>query len=524
LRRCAGILLGLALLLLAAAPASAQVTQVTVTRFDDPPPGDCATDGCTLREAIPRFDPNVEVILPSSAQDYVLNSELGIGIHVTIRGPSTGLATIRLDAAAPQSSVFSIGTNLNVTMSNLRITDGRNDDSGGGIEVNDGATLNLVDSEVAGNRAANGAGIYGHGSTTLNLERSTVAGNTATGGAGGGVYVEGTATLTNSTVSGNTATRGGGLYASGGLSLQNTTVAGNGGGGLHSTTGQVAMRSTLLAGNAGGACSGQPGTGLDEYNLADDATCSLDGTGDRVAGALLAPLGDYGGPTRTQALYTGSPAIDAVPGGCLPVDQRQVARTSPCDIGAFEGSIAGGPPPGDQLPLPVAGKSVNAVPVRGTVRVKLPGRRRFRVLAEGEQIPVGTTVDTLKGRVTITAAGGQSADFYGGIFRIAQTKSARPLTTLRLVEKLSCGKRGKASVAAKRKKKRRLWGDGSGKFRTEGSYSSATVRGTKWLVEDRCSSTLTRVAKGRVAVRDFVKRKTVIVRAGKRYVAKRRGG
>ena len=44
--------------------------------------------------------------------------------------------------------------------------------------------------------------------------------------------------------------------------------------------------------------------------------------------------------------------------------------------------------------------------------------------------------------------------------------------------------------------------------------------GTKWLVEDRCKSTLTRVVRGRVSVRDFVKKKTVIVRAGKRYTAR----
>ena len=44
--------------------------------------------------------------------------------------------------------------------------------------------------------------------------------------------------------------------------------------------------------------------------------------------------------------------------------------------------------------------------------------------------------------------------------------------------------------------------------------------GTKWLVEDRCRSTLTRVVRGRVKVRDFAKKKTVTVRAGKRYTAR----
>jgi ferric-dicitrate binding protein FerR (iron transport regulator) len=73
-----------------------------------------------------------------------------------------------------------------------------------------------------------------------------------------------------------------------------------------------------------------------------------------------------------------------------------------------------------------------------------------------------------------------------------------------------------------KKKKRRLLGDGNGKFRTKGKHSAATVVGTKWLVEDRCKSTLTRVTKGRVSVRDFVKKKTVIVRAGKKYIARAR--
>jgi hypothetical protein len=178
------------------------------------------------------------------------------------------------------------------------------------------------------------------------------------------------------------------------------------------------------------------------------------------------------------------------------------------------------PPP--QLPPPVAGKTVNAFVARGTVRIRRPGSRGFVELGPGEQIPVGTTVDTLKGRVTLVAAGDQTADFYAGVFKLGQTSAATPLTTLRLVERIRCARAGKASTAARRKKKRRLWGDGSGKFRTRGKHSAATVVGTKWLVEDRCTSTLTRVANGVVSVRDFGKRKTVRVRAGKKYVAKAR--
>ena len=53
--------------------------------------------------------------------------------------------------------------------------------------------------------------------------------------------------------------------------------------------------------------------------------------------------------------------------------------------------------------------------------------------------------------------------------------------------------------------------DGKGRFRTSGSYGSATVRGTKWLVQDSCAGTLVRVARGVVEARDFGRRRTVSV-------------
>jgi hypothetical protein len=44
-------------------------------------------------------------------------------------------------------------------------------------------------------------------------------------------------------------------------------------------------------------------------------------------------------------------------------------------------------------------------------------------------------------------------------------------------------------------------------------FSAATVPGTRWLVQDSCSS-------GVVSVRDEVKRKTIVPHAGKTYLAK----
>ncbi len=160
------------------------------------------------------------------------------------------------------------------------------------------------------------------------------------------------------------------------------------------------------------------------------------------------------------------------------------------------------------------------------MRLKRPGSNRYVELKAGEKIPVGTSVDTRDGRVTITAAAGRgkapvSADFFDGLFKLSQSKASVPVTTLTLTEALNCPRGKKASAAAK-PKTRKLWGDGKGKFRTKGSYSAATVRGTRWLTQDRCDSTLTRVRKGVVSVRDEQLKKTVLVRAGRSYTARRK--
>ena len=185
------------------------------------------------------------------------------------------------------------------------------------------------------------------------------------------------------------------------------------------------------------------------------------------------------------------------------------------------------PPPDDPtptppLPEPVAGRTLNATPVVGTVKVKLPGSRRYVDLSQARQLPVGTSVDARKGTIELRAAGnGGAAKFFDGLFKIAgQTKGRRPLTTLTLTEALSCPKAKRASAAAKKVKSRKLWGDGKGAFRTKGRYSAATVRGTKWLVTDRCTTTVTRVRQGSVTVRDTVAKRTVIVRAGRSYTAR----
>ena len=72
---------------------------------------------------------------------------------------------------------------------------------------------------------------------------------------------------------------------------------------------------------------------------------------------------------------------------------------------------------------------------------------------------------------------------------------------------------------------RRLWGNGRGRFRTRGRYGAATVRGTKWLTDDRCDGTLVRVKRGKVAVKDLQRprKQARVVTAGQELFVKQRG-
>jgi hypothetical protein len=178
------------------------------------------------------------------------------------------------------------------------------------------------------------------------------------------------------------------------------------------------------------------------------------------------------------------------------------------------------------LPQPTVAKTANLEPVKGTVLVKQPSANGFVKLTRGNQIPIGSQVDTTNGSVRLTSAAGggrvQSGIFRGGLFALSQTRGPRPITDLRLARRLRCasGKR-RGHARAKRPRTRHLFGSAHGRFRTRGRHSAATIRGTEWFVKDSCRRTLTLSIRGTVVVRDFVKHRTVTLRSGQRYVARR---
>jgi DNA-binding beta-propeller fold protein YncE len=215
-------------------------------------------------------------------------------------------------------------------------------------------------------------------------------------------------------------------------------------------------------------------------------------------------------------------------GGTVLGHGRPVAQaTLQIQVAAAAAAPPPPPPPGVVAPTqalqPDLGETLLADPISGSIRVRLPGAESFQPLADIEELPMGSTIDARRGRVELTTVRDRSnrlqeGRFYGGVFRVRQRARDRFITELVLSERLArCPRRGSASAA--RAARRRLWGDGDGRFRSRGRYSSAAVRGTRWLVEDSCEGTLTRVRRGVVRVRDFVRDRTVVLRRGERYLA-----
>jgi hypothetical protein len=231
----------------------------------------------------------------------------------------------------------------------------------------------------------------------------------------------------------------------------------------------------------------------------------------------------------SYALVPGSYAVSAVLTGYTVTYGGSCSATGAVAIAENEAKACTVVADDKPLPAPKIRKTANLLRARGTIRIKKPKSNSFELLRTGEQVPVGTTVDARKGRVTLIVAADSKghtarAVFYDGIFKFTQTKGKKPITVLRLVEKLTaCKPSGKATIARKKVNKRRLWGDGKGRFQTKGKHSAATVVGTKWLVQDTCSSTLTKVARGKVEVTDFAKHRTVLVKKGHKYIARGRG-
>jgi PKD domain len=233
----------------------------------------------------------------------------------------------------------------------------------------------------------------------------------------------------------------------------------------------------------------------------------------------LAVTDNEGASTRT--VFNGTSVIENGAPSAQTVRVIRIARPAPPPR-ALPAPI--------QVPRPELGETVIVEPVEGRVRVQLPGEESFVRIETLRVIPVGSLVDTRRGKALLSSVrdrGGsiQQGRFFGGLFKVRQRRSQRYVTELFLRGRYGrCpeAENEPAAAAQRRSGRRKLWANANGRFRTQGRYSSSAVRGTRWLTQDSCEGTLTVVRRGLVAVRDFVRDTRTLVEAGDSYLARPR--
>jgi DNA-binding beta-propeller fold protein YncE len=270
-------------------------------------------------------------------------------------------------------------------------------------------------------------------------------------------------------------------------------------GGLGSGPGQMRGPLDVAIGADGNVLVADTGNfRLQEFTPAGQLVASYD----RVAGS----------PTPTFS----PDAVTAAPSGDIYLVDNRTERIL---------RVRAGPAP------PTLGRAANVAEVSGAVFVNTPGAGGFVPLEQARRIPVGSVLDARRGTVRLTTARDrqghtQTGRFDGGIFKFLQERQSGGLTELLLrggdFGPCRAAKPG-ASASLTRRQIRRLRARASGRFRTRGRYSASTVRGTVWNTIDRCDGTLTSVQNGSVVVRDLPRRRNVVVRAGRSYLARAPG-
>ena len=363
------------------ANAQLPVPPLTVNQPHDAGDGVCDST-CTLRDAViaANATPSSDVINFDPALTTVtLDGEIliqgGTGGALTING--NGAKVFTIDGGPGTNRIFFLNTG-SVTLTNVTLTGGE----GGGtffgpVVANTGGaiagylcTLLLDRVHVTNNWAIAGVGGVNLQQGHLRIKNSTVSANVAPSCSGVNVGgPDGTLQAVNSTFSDNTTLSdtgvGGGVCAASSTIFRNVTIVGNHagyGGGIFQTAGTIGLVNTIVAGNT--ADNGFPEILLQSgivtsagYNLIGDSPGDAANTSLPITYQLtdildtppmLSPLGDYGGPTPTHAIGSGSPLIDAgnhnfafdFDGSPLQTDQRGSGfprlLDNEVDIGAVE--------------------------------------------------------------------------------------------------------------------------------------------------------------------------------------------
>jgi len=414
----------------AAVVCSVQCTQISfvlVDTFDDladtgPGDGACATAAgtCSLRAAIQEANAQIgrqEIRLPQgfyllslegAYEDRAETGDLDVLNDLAIRGLGDAAHTV-IDAQA-LDRVFELHSGAHLLLEGVMVQGGYADSdtvNGAGIQVADGARLNLYRAMVNGNRAVgSGGGIYNLGQTII--LRSTISHNRSDED-GGGIYNEGVLALSMSTVSTNDAGgRGGGIGQSDAAStiIANATFnlnIANDGGSLDSQQGSVSMVNTILANSpSGGNCTPGP-ISSGGHNLSSDASCELEGPDDVTnTDPMLSGLHSVAGKgLPVHVLLEGSPAIgagdrsviDASRGDQLDIVRSEIQIGAVGDLGPVLGVIG-------TLYVPTYATSGpgGAVQIYNTVNHSLIGTMQVPDVRAAEVHPYGNVLYLARGR------------------------------------------------------------------------------------------------------------------------------
>ena len=203
---------------------------------------------------------------------------------------------------------------------------------GGGAYLQ-GMAIAIRASAFTRNRAGRAGGLLIGPGSTLQLENSTIAENTAANSLGGGIMIlDGvTGRIRNVTIAANRApdplSFGGATAGGRSVVLQNSIIANNEAGNGYNP---ISCADPFLEGGGNIQYPVQrQGGGSDD----PDSLCTPNTL---VADPRLGPLGDHGGPTQTLLPAPDSPA-HGLGADCPATDQRGQPRGEPCTSGAVEG-------------------------------------------------------------------------------------------------------------------------------------------------------------------------------------------
>jgi CSLREA domain-containing protein len=226
------------------APSALAATYI-VTRFDDPPPGNCDPNDCSLREAVLAANASVGIAdtiqlaagtyvlsIPGTGEDGSLDGDLDVtNDPLTILGQGRGVTII--DGGGITVGEAAFGLFADTTMDGLTIRNSVSSGNIAGVLVSDGVTYTLDNASITGNSAsATGccAGVYGLNNTALNFTNVDISNNNAPTCCAGIIAGSPTAvTLTNVRITGNTVTSSccSGITLNGSLNATNLLVDNN---------------------------------------------------------------------------------------------------------------------------------------------------------------------------------------------------------------------------------------------------------------------------------------------------------